>query len=345
VAGIVEGRSATPAEIGRHIPTEAFEKHKIKQVDRFLGNESFDPMGVSRGLISLLNLDPLVTYEVAIDWTKTGRFETLTSSIVMGGRSLPFQWTCIDKDVTRMALTERQHVKRLKQLLPENVRCVLLFDAGFDDKSFIKFLDTDVKMNFVVRSSPQVCVRRINKSKHVHLMKCRWKRGRVYDWGEVDFAKTAPTRIRLVVIHDHGMADPWILLTNLNAPAETIVKLYSRRFETEETYKDLKDIRSGLQLKDTRVNSIEHLERLLAACAAAYFIMILAGLYGEDQGLHHRLQANSVKTRRVIAVWRVGRALLRKGLIAGQDLLTRLWRILAKISMQLGGQSICPASS
>lgn len=341
VAGIIEGRTSVPADIGRNIPTDAFEKHKIKQVDRYLNSKTFDAREISRGLLTLVspNLRPQQRVAIALDWTATGNFETLTSSIVMGGRALPFHWTVIDQDVTRMAVAERQHLKELRKILPNGPNFVLLFDAGFDDASFIRFLDKDVKLQFVVRTGPSVSVQRCDKKKFIHLMKCCWKRGVVYDWGDVLFSQKKRTQIRFVAIHDHGMADPWLLLTNLKDPATRIVQLYGRRFETEETYKDLKDIRSGLQLKGTRVESVESLERLIAACAAAYFVLILAGLYGEEIGHHRRLQANSTKHRRVLALWRVGRSVLRRGIVASKGLLSRLWLTLQIVSIALGGPS------
>jgi hypothetical protein len=343
VAGIIESRTTVASEIGRHVPGDAYEKHKIKQVDRFLHNQSFKIDDVSRGLLRLINPDPNVVLVVALDWTKTGRFETLKSSVVIGSRSIPFQWTCIDKSETRMADAQRQHVQRLKHILPPGIRCRLLFDAGFPESTFIKQL-IKLGFEFVIRTGTQPCIQplRLKKPVYIDLGKCRWKRGRIYDFGLVSFTKRNGVIIRFIAFHDHEMDAPWLLLTNLGCDARTVVDLYGRRFEIEESFKDVKDLRAGLQLKGTRVQSVESLERLLAVTDTAYFLMVIAGLYGEEIRYHRRLQANSVTERRVLALWRVGRALLRKAHLGAIDLLSRLWSLLRALSESLGGAP-CPS--
>lgn len=52
VTGLVHSGRAGVAAIGRSLPGTAFEKHKIKRVDRFLGNERADLAAVSVALLA-----------------------------------------------------------------------------------------------------------------------------------------------------------------------------------------------------------------------------------------------------------------------------------------------------
>jgi len=52
VTGLVQGGRAGVAAIGRCLPGAAFVKHKIKRVDRFLGNERVDLAAVSVALLA-----------------------------------------------------------------------------------------------------------------------------------------------------------------------------------------------------------------------------------------------------------------------------------------------------
>lgn len=341
-AGIIESQSLVIAEIGEAIPSGAFDKHRVKQVDRFLSNTWFDARAVSLGLLRGFAFVPHQRVLVALDWTTCGRLEMMTAAVATGSRALPFHWTVINKKRVRMAVAQKQHIEELLLMLPVGVEVVLLFDAGFDDADFVRFLLAS-GIKFVVRTSPQVCVRAQAQEEWTKLSEFVWERGRLYDWGLVDFTKEHEVPIRLVALHDHGQKKPWLLLTNLQDDARRVVDCYSRRFETEETYKDIKDVRSGFQLKGTRVRSPQRLTRLVAAMTVAYYLLVCAGLYGEDLGLHRHMQTNTEKRKRVLALWRVGLRLIRRGKVRRQHLLGRLWTLLEAMSIKFGGQQ-CQAS-
>lgn len=342
VSGIVESESTVIAKIGEAIPSDAYDKHRVKQVDRFLSNTWFDVGAVSRGLLRGFAFVPHQRVLVALDWTTCGKLEMMTASVATGSRALPFHWTAINKKRVRMANAQKRHVEELLVLLPPHVEAILIFDAGFDDVDFLKFLKA-LGVKFIVRSSPQVCVRAGGNEEWTHLSRFTWERGAFYDWGEVEFTKEHKLSIRLVALHDHDQKKPWLLLTNLQDDAQRIVEAYSRRFETEETYKDIKDVRSGFQLKGTRIKDPDRLVRLVAAMTVAYFLLVCAGLYGEDLGLHRQMQTNTERRKRVLALWRVGLRLIRRGKVRRQHLLGRLWSLLDAFSLRFGGLH-CPAS-
>lgn len=352
MTGMIEARSLVSAEIGKAIPSEAEDKHKIKQADRFLGNPEFDTDAVSRALLSNFSFVKYERVLLTLDWTKLGKACWLmTTSVVTGSRALPFQWTVIDKNRTRIADGQKRHVAKLLDLLPADVHFILLFDAGYDDVVFLKHLQK-LHLDVVVRISPSVSVRPLKAIEEpevaedgwLNLLKMRLERERVYDWGQVEYTKgQVLPGFRFIGVHDTGQKDPWLLLTNLQQDSRLVIRMYGRRFETEESFKDMKDVRAGFQLKGTRIQNPLRLERLVAAFSLSYQLMVLVGVYGEENLLHRGMQANTVKDRRVLALWRVGRNLLRKGRVTRVNFMDLLRALLGRLSVSFGGGP-CPAS-
>jgi hypothetical protein len=307
-AGLLEAQSLNVSKIGQHLPGAAYVKHKIKRVSRFVTNEGVDLDEVTRALICLLSR-PGEKLIVALDWTTIGTYEVLTSGIVTKHRSIPIFWTVIDEHVVRKKDAEFQHLRKLRELVPKEAGPIVLCDAGFDDTSFLEAIGAHFQ--FVVRAAKNVSVRREGTHEFHKLSDLEIERDRAYDFGIVDFCASYPVRVRLVIVHDRDQEDRWNLLTNVTECDErTVIRLYGRRFEIEESFKDWKAVRSGFQLKGHKMRSPENLARLLIIAVVAYLFLVLAGMLGEKRNLHRRYQANTAK-HRVLALWRLGLLILR----------------------------------
>jgi hypothetical protein len=94
------------------------------------------------------------------------------------------------------------------------------------------------------------------------------------------------------------MKDPWCLATShADKAGAEIVKLYGKRFTIEETFRDVKNLRFGMGLWDTRISEPERRDRVLLVGAIATALLTLLGAAGEALGLDRMLKANTVKTR------------------------------------------------
>ena len=94
------------------------------------------------------------------------------------------------------------------------------------------------------------------------------------------------------------MKEAWCLATSLKeATAAFVVGLYSKRFRTEETFRDMKDLRFGMGLSWVKVRSTERRDRLLLVSALACALLTLLGAAGESLGMERYLKCNTVKTR------------------------------------------------
>ncbi|MGB8931332.1 MAG: hypothetical protein WCC48_08825 [Anaeromyxobacteraceae bacterium] len=94
------------------------------------------------------------------------------------------------------------------------------------------------------------------------------------------------------------MASPWLLASSReDMTGAGIVSLYGRRFTIEETFRDLKNLRFGMGLTDTRISSPERRDRILLVGAIAASLLTLLGAAGESLGLDMKMKANTVRTR------------------------------------------------
>jgi hypothetical protein len=94
------------------------------------------------------------------------------------------------------------------------------------------------------------------------------------------------------------MKEAWCLATSLQeASGAEVVKLYGKRFTTEETFRDLKDLRFGMGLSSIRIADPGRRDRLLLLSALACALLTLLGAAGESLDMERDMKANTVKKR------------------------------------------------
>lgn len=89
VGGAMRLQGAGVLALGRAMEGPAKAKHRVKRVDRFLGNTQVEVDAVSEGLFHQLRprKGPVV---VLADWTDRHRFPQLALALPRDGRALPF---------------------------------------------------------------------------------------------------------------------------------------------------------------------------------------------------------------------------------------------------------------
>jgi len=104
------------------------------------------------------------------------------------------------------------------------------------------------------------------------------------------------------------MKEPWFLAsTRSDLTGDENVDLYSRRFTIEETFRDDKDDRFGIGLKEATIGTPARRDRLLLLLALARIILTSLGAAGEQLGLDVQLRANTERTKRTHALLTQGR--------------------------------------
>ena len=130
--------------------------------------------------------------------------------------------------------------------------------------------------------------------------------------------------------------DPWLLATSLfDDDAASIVRLYARRMQIEETFRDTKNHRFGWSFGDVRLSTPQRTAVLLTLAALAFLVVTLVGMAAERRDDHRAYQANTAK-RRVLSFAALTAAILLRNALdrySIDDLLTSLSSIPKKVSV------------
>jgi len=287
-------------------------KHGIKQVDRFMSNVKIKQVELRQGLVAAV-VGKRKSIDVSMDWTDFDKDDqtTLALSLIMRhGRAIPFVWLTVNKSKLkdRQTMYERTAVQMLKDALPKGVRVTLLADRGFGNTIFFDHLLSISDFDFIIRFRQGFYLAGDGFSGKAAEAVYKNGRVRVFKRALLTAEKKGPYTV--VLYKAAKMKDSWCLATNIKVhDGMDIVRKYGRRFECEESFRDLKDWRFGLALKHTNIKNKQRRERLLFAFALAAFLLTLVGIVSERQDCDRLLRANTSKIR-THSLFRQGREIV-----------------------------------
>ncbi|ELV1556133.1 transposase, partial [Salmonella enterica] len=107
--------------------------------------------------------------------------------------------------------------------------------------------------------------------------------------------------------------EPWLIFSSTDDfKPRVIMKLYSRRMQIEQHFRDEKSERFGFGLRASYSRSAGRVLALRLLATLSTIVLWLVGYHAENKGLHLRYQANSVRTRRVITYLTLAENVLRQ---------------------------------
>lgn len=275
-------------------------KHAIKQVDRLLSNEHLSPWMLFAQWVPFC-IGARTEIVVALDWTDydhDGQSTIALHLITRHGRATPLMWKTVEKGTLQgwRNSYEDELLERFEEVLPGPIKVTLLADRGFGDQKLYGLLK-QLGFDFIVRFRGNIYVSDGNGEE-------REAREWLPATGRPKLIRPAfVTRDRtevgaVVCVHAKGMAEPWYLASSMKeAKAAELVKLYSRRFTIEESFRDIKDIRFGMGLSTVTIGDVNRRDRLLLVTAMAVALLTLLGAASEAVGLDRALKANTAKKR------------------------------------------------
>jgi hypothetical protein len=301
--GALEGAQLAVGVLGRALAVakELDPKHAIKQVDRFLSNRGIDVWKLFASWVPFVVGDrPEIV--VALDWTDFDADDQSTIAlhlITSHGRATPLLWKSVVK--SDMAGWRNEHedalLQRFKEVLPAGTRATILADRGFGDQALYELLKDQLGFEFVVRFRGIVKVQSLDGETRPAK---DWvpTNGRALLLRNARVTKTGREIGAVVCVKAKGMRESWCLATSYDdRAASEIVQLYGKRFTIEESFRDLKNLRFGMGLSDTRVSTPERRDRILLVGAIAAALVTLLGAAGEAVGEDRYLKANTSKKR------------------------------------------------
>lgn len=303
VIGVLFAAALGIHTIGRALAsaTGRDRKHAVKQVDRLLSNDGVQLARLFPPWIRYI-VGPRKEIVVALDWTE---FEPDDQSTICAylitrhGRATPLVWRSVRK--SSMAGHRGEHemelLDTLGHALPNDVQITVLADRGFGDQkmySHLAFLGWD----YVIRFRQGILVTVDGETKPAAEWVPRSGHAKMLKDALVTADKAAVPAV--VVKHAKGMQEAWCLATSrVDDGAAKIVKLYSRRFTIEETFRDTKDARFGMGLSATHIRDTGRRDRLLLLGAMAHALLVLLGEAGERCGLDKSLKTNTSPKRQL----------------------------------------------
>jgi hypothetical protein len=278
-------------------------KHAVKQVDRMLSNAGIDVDG-AQALWAPFVVGAREEIVVALDWTEYDRDRHATLALHMmtsHGRATPLLWKTVSKSRLRGKRNahEDRLIKRLRAVVPENVKVTVLADRGFGDAAFYA-LHWDLGLDHIIRFRGDVIVTSADGGESRPAKDWLLPGGRARILRDVRVTGEKTPVAAVVCVWAKGMKEPWFLACgegSRSRSAAQVVKLYGRRFTIEESFRDAKDLRFGMGLSSVRISRVGRRDRLLLLSALATALLTLLGAAGESVGLDRTLRVNTVKRR------------------------------------------------
>lgn len=289
--------------IGRSLAVarELDSKHAIKQVDRLFSNTGVDVWKLFGNWVpEVVGGRPEIV--VALDWTEFDRDDQATIAIYLvtnHGRATPLVWKSVVKSELEgwRNAHEDEVLERLAQVVPLGTKVTVLADRGFGDHKLYELLKDQLGFDFVVRFRGVV---KVTDAAGETKAASAWvpASGRPLLLRNARVTKTGRAIGGVVCVKAKGMKEPWCLATSReDKTGAELVKLYGKRFTIEESFRDLKNLRFGMGLSDTRVSSPARRDRMLLVGAIASALLTLLGAAGEAVGEDRRMKANTSKAR------------------------------------------------
>jgi hypothetical protein len=323
VDALVRGSRASLTAIGRALIPTTSPKHRIKRIDRLLGNWRIRcelPIWYAAVAARLLRGSPRP--HILIDWTEITRTcWSLTAAVPVAGRAIPIYSEVHPPSGNGTRRQVYRFVRSLRSLIPESARPTLIVDAGFMRPFYEACFEFGFDLVVRLQNHGRLRAWLPDRTTTVGVLASQARRAAKChgEWAVYD-ANRRGAMLRVVSAKRTGLlrraddssyrkraVEPWVLATTRDdlSPDE-IVALYALRMRIEEMFRDAKNARFGWSLAHTGTRSAERLEVLLLITTLAMLAVILVGAAADQAGCTRFLQANTTRRRAVLSLFRIG---------------------------------------
>ena len=329
IESTLNGGTLSVTGLGRNIDNCAYEKHRIKRVDRLCSNVHLrqEILSVYHRMCAALihtNKQPIIH----VDWSDMDERKQhflLRASLATQGRSLTLYEEIHPLKSKEKPKTHRLFMQQLKAMLPEDCHPIIVTDAGFRIPWF-KLVES-LGWDFVGRVRNKTHCKKVKDDEWLPV-KSLYQLGtlRPKDLGIYQQGVKIGFESRMIIVwrkakgrkdktatgerarrskKSRACADrekePWLLATSLSKTknlSKRTVKIYATRMQIEESFRDLK---TGLKMNDSGSRLSPRLQVLLLIALVAQYLLFLLGLAVKSAVYHRRYQANSIKNRNVLS--------------------------------------------
>lgn len=336
------GASVSITALGRAVSGCAYPKHKIKRLDRLVGNRHLksDRLALYGAMTQFL-LKSLPLPLIIIDWsplTDDQSQQLLRAALPVGGRAISLYEEVHPDSKLGNRQVQHQFLARLQQVLPAHVKPIIVADSGFRtpffreverlnwhwlgrirNRDFIAFTDHPDDW----QPAKSLYAKATRKAKH--LGSARWVRSNPLSGQLVTFYRPAQGRKQLTVQKRPAKStqslkqakrekEPWLLAVSPSLEAYSAVRVvnyYRTRMQIDEGFRDTKSTHYGLDLaNDSRIQA-ERRANLLLIAALIIFALWLVGLSLKGSAIERQIKVNSGSKRSPYSVIFLGKIACR----------------------------------
>lgn len=338
----LSGAFVSITALGQALSGPAYIKHKIKRLDRLIGNRHLKSERMDLyGAMAQVLLKSLPLPLVIVDWsplTDDQSQQLLRASLPVGGRTITLYEEVHPGSKLGNRLIQHQFLARLRELLPAHVTPIVVADSGFRvpffreverlgwhwlgrirNRDFIAFADHPDDW----LAAKSLYAKATRKAKL--LGSARWVRSNPLSGQLVTFYRPAKGRKHLTTQKRPAKSkksrqqakrekEPWLLVVSPSLKAYSAVRVvnyYRTRMQIEEGFRDTKSTHYGVGLtRESRIQA-ERRANLLLIAALIIFALWLVGLSLKGSATERQIRVNSSSKHSPYSVIFLGKIVCR----------------------------------
>ncbi len=332
---LIRGNKLTLTEIGRSFSGAADVKHKIKRVDRFLKNTHLynERIAIYQALAQPI-IANLPTLAIAVDWSGAcgHEYHLLRASLLVDGRSIVIYNMVVEQKDLDTKATNDLFLDELKSVIGQHTNVYIVTDGGFLTPWYSKV--RTLGWHIVGRLRGTMKCRRENETQWQTLKQLRvGANGTPKSLGKSRLTQHSPTACDAFLHLYHGRnkgrkgnsrftkdtkmysnlaKEPWLLASSdKELTSEQVVKLYSKRMQIEQNFRDDKSLRYGFSWRFSKSRGVGRISILCLIAFIASIVLWLVGYEAERRKWHKKFQANTIKNRRVLSFLTLAKQIIK----------------------------------
>jgi len=320
----LSGASVSITALGRALSGPAYIKHKIKRLDRLVGNRHLNTERMALyGAMTQWLLQSLPMPLILIDWsplTTDQHQQLLRAAVPTGGRSVTLYEEIHPRKKLGNRCIQQRFLTRLQALLPAGVTPIIVADSGFRTPFFREvesmgwhWLGRIRNRDFIAWADQpdEWLAAKSLYTKATRKPKCwgsaRWVRSHPLAGELVTFFRPAKGRKHLTAQHHPAKSkasrkhaerekEPWLLVVSPSLKAFSaarVVAYYRSRMQIEEGLRDTKSTHYGLDFTNESRIDAERRANLLVIAALIIFALWLTGICLKGTDIERHIKVNS----------------------------------------------------
>ena len=333
----------TLSSLGQNLAGTSHEKHKVKRVDRALGNDGlYEDLPLAYKALFEELLCKRKVLDIIVDWSGCCNWHEscIRASLVCAGRALTIYQEVHESSMQQKHEVHLEFLVNLKKLIPSSTEVTIITDRGFQAKWFN--LVQNMGWDFIGRVSSTYNYQLNNKGELKSIRELYAKatskaemlgegfigtRKKTYGYFYRYKSKLKGRKSKKIKNKPHykhldreygsQQKTPWIIMTSHKPnerDAKSVVNAYYTRMQIEQTFRDDKSERFGYGFRFGRTRSVKRLSILLFVAALASFALMITGVVGESKKLQKKYQANTISHRRVLSLITLGKRIIKQGI-------------------------------